>query len=670
MLQTAATVLLLAAPLMLFARQATSPPDRSTEPVAMVTQSASPASVSGNFTILHSNDEHAALVPAPVSEWGRPGSKTTGGIARAATVIERIRTEKGAANEEVLVVSAGDFISGSIFSWLVLDGASPELDLMLAAGYDAVTLGNHEFDYGPEELAAYLLRLGYPQAASQLPVLASNTVIPQEHPLGETGLQNTWIRELDNGLRIGFFGLMGRHADSVAPGAEPITFADQHETAHEMVASLRGQGAHVVVLLSHAGEDEDRELAAAVPGIDVIIGGHTHTVLSVPLRVGSTLIVQTGTEYQYLGKLELRYENGRVVMRNHPSVTDRPYLIPLNDDVPEHPDITRRLARYESQLDSLLADMTADAISSYRQPIASSAFPVSRNPRLSETAMGNLVADAMFYQGAKISGIPVDVAFQASGVIRGNLEPARTLDNQGTISFYDAAKTIGLGSGVDGRPGYPMVTAWLTGTELRRTAEVSILLSQLMGDTYFLQTSGMRWSYAPQRSLWLTIPFAGTPVPSGRAIQQAWLYRGDGRTVMPARLNDDFIELPRTDDTLYHVVSDYYIAQFLPMVGEVVPALAIELKDENGQPITSLEDRILMRDGREYKVWQAVTDYLTSRAPSSAEARLAAVPGRYQSRENRQVAVDRKSFGYWGGFIGGLTVAFIIAVIAHRRRQR
>jgi len=216
-----------------------------------------------------------------------------------------------------------------------------------------------------------------------------------------------------------------------------------------------------------------------------------------------------------------------------------------------------------------------------------------------------------------------------------------------------------------------MVTAWrLTGTELRRTAEVSILLSQLMGDTYFLQTSGMRWSYAPQRSLWLTIPFAGTPVPSGRAIQQAWLYRGDGRTVMPARLNDDFIELPRTDDTLYHVVSDYYIAQFLPMVGEVVPALAIELKDENGQPITSLEDRILMRDGREYKVWQAVTDYLTSRAPSSAEARLAAVPGRYQSRENRQVAVDRKSFGYWGGFIGGLTVAFIIAVIAHRRRQR
>ena len=143
----------------------------------------------------------------------------------------------------------------------------------------------------------------------------------------------------------------------------------------------------------------------------------------------------------------------------------------------------------------------------------------------------------MFYQGAKISGIPVDVAFQASGVIRGgNLEPARTLDNQGTISFYDAAKTIGLGSGVDGRPGYPMVTAWLTGTELRRTAEVSILLSQLMGDTYFLQTSGMRWSYAPQRSLWLTIPFAGTPVPSGRAIQQAWplpgrwTYRDAGQT--------------------------------------------------------------------------------------------------------------------------------------------
>ena len=94
---------------------------------------------------------------------------------------------------------------------------------MLAVGYDAVTLGNHEFDYGPEELAAYLLRLrlsagGHPNCRCWPPTRS----FPQEHPLGETGLQNTWIRELDNGLRIGFFGLMGRHADSVAPGAEPI----------------------------------------------------------------------------------------------------------------------------------------------------------------------------------------------------------------------------------------------------------------------------------------------------------------------------------------------------------------------------------------------------------------------------------------------------------------
>ncbi|MCC5925561.1 MAG: bifunctional metallophosphatase/5'-nucleotidase [Bacteroidetes bacterium] len=623
-----------------------------------------------DFTILHSNDEHAALVPSPVAEFGSPGARTRGGIARVAMVIERIRAEKSAAGEEVLVVSSGDFISGSPFSWLVLNESSPELDLMQMAGYDVVTLGNHEFDYGPEILAEYLKRLGYPATAAKLPIVASNTVIPDGHALGETGLRNTYIRELDNGLRVGFFGLMGKHADSVAPMAESITFADQHETARAMVAELRNAGADVIVLLSHSGEAEEQELAAAVPGIDVIIGGHTHAILAMPIRVGSTLIVQTGTEYQYLGKLELRFENGRVVMRNHPTVTDKPYLIPINDDIPPHPAVEQRVNEYRLQLNQMLADMTSGILQSNEQPVVYSAFTVSRNPRLSETPMGNLVADAMLYQGSIVSGRQVDVAFQASGVIRGNLEPARTDVNKGQISFHDLAKTIGLGSGPDNKPGYPMISAYLTGTELRRAGEVSILLSQLMGDTYFLQTSGLRWTYAPERSLWLTIPFLGTPIPSGRAIQQAWIYRGNGMSVMPSRLNDRFVELPRTDEQLYHVVSDFYIAQFLPMVGDVVPHLAITLKDEQGNPINSLEERILYYDGREYKVWQAVTDYLMSQSTQPTSGMLPAIPARYQGKEGRQVVVNKRPYSHWFGYIGGLSVAFIIALIANRIRAR
>jgi 2',3'-cyclic-nucleotide 2'-phosphodiesterase (5'-nucleotidase family) len=634
----------------------------STDAPAMTTQK--------DFTILHSNDEHAALVPSPAAEFGKPGARTRGGIARVATIIERVRAEKAAANEEVLVVSSGDFISGSPFSWLILNESSPELDLMQMAGYDVVTLGNHEFDYGPEILAEYLKRLGYPATANQMPVVASNTVIPEGHPLGETGLRNTYIRELNNGLRIGFFGLMGKHADSVAPMAEPITFADQHETAREMVAALRDAGADVIVLLSHSGEVEEQELATAVPGIDVIIGGHTHAVLAVPMRVGNTLIVQTGTEYQYLGKLELRFENGRIVMRNHPSVTDSPYLIPINDDIPPHQATAERVAEYETKLAAMLAEMTSGLIRSHDQAVVYSAFTVSRNPRLSETPMGNLVTDAMLFQGARVTGKPVDVALQANGVIRGNLEPAQTEQNKGNISFYDLARTIGLGSGPDNQPGYPMISAWLTGTELRRAGEVSILLSQLMGDTYFLHISGLRWTYAPQRSLWVTIPFIGTPIPSGRAIQQAWLYRGDGNTVMPNRLNDNFVELPRTDETLYHVVSDYYIAQFLPMVGEVVPHLAISLKDEDGQPISSLEDRILYYDGREYKVWQAVTEYLMNQLPQTTSSMLPAIPARYQGKENRQVRIDKRPYTFWGGYVAGLAVVFFIALFSYRRRKK
>ena len=623
-----------------------------------------------DFTILHSNDEHAALIPSPVSEAGLQGARTRGGIARVATIIERIRNEKASLGEEVLVVSAGDFISGSPFSWLVLDDASPELDLMRLAGYDVVTLGNHEFDYGPDILADYLKRLGYPDTADQLPIVASNTTIPPGHPLEATGIRSTWIRELDNGLRVGFFGLMGRHADSVAPMAEPVTFANQHETARAMVQTLRDQGAHVVVLLSHSGETEEQELAAAVPGIDIIIGGHTHALLAIPIRVGSTLIVQAGTEYHYLGKLELRYEQGRVIMRNHPSVTDQPYLIPIDDTVPDHPVVRTRVDAYAQQLDALLQTMTSGIIQRHADPVVYSAFRVSRNPVLSETPMGNLVTDAMLYQGARVSGRRVDVAFQADGVIRGNLDPARTEQNRGHISFYDLAKTIGLGSGPDNKPGYPMISAYLTGTELRRAGEVSILLSQLMGNTYFLHTSGLRWTYAPERSLWLKVPFTGTPIPSGRAIQQAWLYRGDGTSVMPPRLNDRFVELDRNDDQLYHVVSDFYIAQFLPMVGDVVPHLAITLKDEDGQPITSLEDRILYYDGREYKVWQAVTDFLMAQSTQPASGMLPAIPARYQEKEGRQVRVDKRPYTYWGGYIAGLFVISLIALFSYRRRNR
>src|SRR5690606_10866191 len=126
----------------------------------------------------------------------------------------------------------------------------PELTIMIEAGYDVLTLGNHEFDYGPDLLASYLQLAGYPEMSDKLPILAANTVIPEGHALNEVGLQKTHIKTLNNGLKLGFVGLMGEHAAGVAPLAEPILFADQIESVRSAVEQLKSEGAEVIILLS------------------------------------------------------------------------------------------------------------------------------------------------------------------------------------------------------------------------------------------------------------------------------------------------------------------------------------------------------------------------------------------------------------------------------------
>ncbi len=132
------------------------------------------------FTILHTNDEHSALIPhSPAIDYlPHADDLTAGGSARLASAVEGIRREKREEGEPVLLFSAGDFIGGSAFSWLAQQGLAPELDVMQTIGYDAVIIGNHEFDYGPDVLAAYLQAAGYPEAHHKTLLLAANTKAP------------------------------------------------------------------------------------------------------------------------------------------------------------------------------------------------------------------------------------------------------------------------------------------------------------------------------------------------------------------------------------------------------------------------------------------------------------------------------------------------------------
>ncbi|NLW16935.1 MAG: bifunctional metallophosphatase/5'-nucleotidase [Firmicutes bacterium] len=433
------------------------------------------------FTLLHTNDEHSALLPLPLIDYDPTGKQgASGGFARLASTVKAIRARKQEEAEPVLLVSAGDFLTGSPFAWLALEQQAPELGLMLELGYDAITFGNHEFDYGSEALADYLQAAGYPQAGEQTPIIASNMVIPEEHLLTGVGIRQTHIKELANGLRIGFFGILGKKAAEYTPYAPPITFSDPIEAARAAVAELQAASVDVVIGLSHSGEVEEAALAAAVPGIDIIIGGHTHEALEQPLKVGETIIVQAGTQLSHLGMLEVAFDrvSGQVRLRNQQN--GQPYLLPLNATVPYDPPYAQKVDQLAQQLDALLQRMTADRFEKMNQAILHTDFPVSDKPELAESAFGNFVTDAMRLVGEQVTGEKVDFAFQANGVIRGGLEPGTLPGREGQVSLFDLVIQVCMGSGPDGRPGYPLVSIYFTGEEVRRILEVAALLPLLM----------------------------------------------------------------------------------------------------------------------------------------------------------------------------------------------
>jgi hypothetical protein len=212
---------------------------------------------------------------------------------------------------------------------------------------------------------------------------------------------------------------------------------------------------------------------------------------------------------------------------------------------------------------------------------------------------------------------------------------------------------FGLGSGDDASPGYPLVSFYLTEEEVRNALEVSVLLSELLGDNYFLQFSGLNMIYNPERAVLFTVPFSGTPVPSSRSVLSAELVDGDQNRA-----------LRKDSDQLLRVVTDYYVAGFLPMVGERLPNLAITLRDENGRAI-SLDEAVIMDGDRQLKVWTGVLDYVQSLEKN--EDGIPIIPARYESPEGRLTVAYTLPLWVWP-VAALLLVGLIIFLIMRRRR--
>lgn len=617
------------------------------------------------FTILHTNDEHSALLPSPVVDYSpEEEDPTVGGFARVSRLVNDIRSAKEAEGEPVVLASGADYVGGSPYCWLIPAGEAPELSVMQQVGYDVITVGNHEFDYGSDILAQFYRAGGYPEANNTTALVSSNLDIPEDHPLADVGILDTHLLRLDNGLKLGFFGLMGSEASQLAAKMDPVGLIDPVDAAASAVQTLKEQDADVIIAVTHAGIEEDREVAAAVSDIDVIVGGHCHTPLYDPVPEGDTVIVQAGVRLQYLGFLELAYNpaDGSVRVRN--TDNDEPFLIPVDDTIDKDPDISDLIDNYTNELNSLVYQLTAGKISSVTDIIAYSDFTLEAGPSLKESVFGNFLTDAMRLVVEERTGEEVDIAIQANGVIRDDVIPGRMPYSLNKISFYDLVTTIGLGTGPDGTGGYPMTSIYLTGNEVYRVLELATLLTDMFGDTFFLQISGLRYSYDRDRSALFQIPFTDLPLPTFRAITDVDIFTGSG---LQGDNEEDYKSIPRNDDTLYHMVTDYYVLSFLPLIEEELPFYTVVPKDSEGNEI-ALEDAIIHAAGEEIKFWEVVVDYALSQSPG--EDGIPRVPDYYANTGNRVQEVETMSLLVWPALVLIVIVAAVVLLMRRRKIRK
>lgn len=562
-------------------------------------------------TILFTHDLHSHFLPQPTAEGGE-----SGGYARLKTVIDGER----AMNPDALLVDGGDFSIGSLIQTLYTTQAA-ELRTMGAMGYDAVTIGNHEFDhkgtgfaemlnsakaaqtaamglltdsqYPPRNLEAYQAQYG-PLTLALPALLEVNYAPADDNPdraFIRSAMENYGVTDCvtleRGGVTYGLFGLMGGDSDECAP-TSGFTRTDAAKAAKRCVETLKGEGAEIIVCLSHSGtgdslaSSEDEELAKAVDGIDVIVSGHTHSTLAEPLVVNDTYIVSSGPYCQNLGSLTFSWDDG-----GEKRLLDY-RLIPIDETVAENPEIAglveqwkdmvgeTYLARYGLTYDEVLTHSDCDLTT----PVSA----VQEN-----NGLGTLVSDAFLWAdrtlNAAYADSPHTVSVTADGVLRANL-PA------GDLTAAMAFDVLSMGVGEDGTSGFPLVAVYLTGKELKAAMEVDASVTPIMPAAQ-LYMSGAKYAFNTKRMFF--------------------------NRVYDAALTDVTFDESGTgnayeidDNALYRVVAGMYSAQMLGTVkSKSMGLLSLEPKQADGTPVTDFADCILYdANGNELKEWYALAAYL------------------------------------------------------------
>lgn len=578
---------------------------------------ASPESKTVDVMFLH--DTHSHLNEFATVEDGK--SQTLGGFAKLKTLIN----EQKAQNPDTLLLDAGDFSMGTLVQ-VVFEEEASEIRMLGELGIDATTLGNHEFDYKAKGLANMMNNAV--ASGDKLPAMVVCNVDwdameeaghTDDQKLLSDAFENYGVEEYivveKGGVKIAITGVFGEDCLDCVPNC-PLVFENPVEAVKETVEEIQDEEeVDMIVCVSHSGtweedeKSEDEILAKSVPELDLIISGHTHTKLDEPIVHGDTYIVSAAEYGKYLGNLSMtQNSDGSWKMDSYE-------LITVDTSIEADEATQKKVDELMSMVDSKYLEQfgyTKDQILCTNDiEFATSGDVGSLHTELN---LGSIMADAYTYAVEKMSDAdsnPVDVTVVPAGVIRDTYA-------KGNITTENIFNSFSLGIGEDGIPGYPLISVYLTGEELKLVAEIDASVSDLM-TTARLYTDGLYWNYNPNRMIL-------------NKVTDVYICDGNGKRV----------ELE--DDKLYRVVTDFYSSQMLGGVTDLsYGLLSIVPKFADGTPIENYEDAVIMTtDGKELKAWAAIAEYMSSFEDTDSDG-VGNVPTKYGTEEGRKVVEDSKN---------------------------
>ncbi|MCW1934640.1 bifunctional metallophosphatase/5'-nucleotidase [Pararhodobacter zhoushanensis] len=376
--------------------------------------------------ILHFNDFHSRVEPinrfnSTCSAGDEAEGKCFGGAARLFTLINQMRDAITAEGNPVLVLSAGDESQGSLY--FTTYGGAVEAEMNLRIGLDAMAVGNHEFDNGPEGLLVFADQDQYPIVAANIDVSQNNLLAGRIVP---------WAILETGGLRVGIVGALTEDTPDIASPGPTIAFSSAVESVARSVEELHAEGVTTIIALTHVGYVGEQRIAAEVPGLTAVVGGHSHTYLSAsdPRREGPyptwvdnvdgsiVPVVQAGAYSRYLGHLILDLDDeGKLIYATGDTIE-------INAEVTPDPEIAAWVATLAGPIEETRSELVSEAVE---------AIDGDRTTcRAMECTMGNLVTDAML---ARVAGQGITIAIQNGGGLRASI-------GDGTITMGNVLEVL------------------------------------------------------------------------------------------------------------------------------------------------------------------------------------------------------------------------------------